>query len=311
MTTFKSVKIFVENGIAYFGIPEDMIMYFLDQALKGKENEKFQTGKEMLTKLELVAATQADLDEMMASKIESTVIEQIVESERLLAQRAQWVAHTVRFDKSMNVYRYNNDNIEDLNNKLKLKLRLAWVYKMFALKYAGVAMGFMEDWRGVKKSGSKKRQVTCIDIPRPVVEKILSFVSSVDKAIPPERPAPPPGPPSKTIQELLADVLKPRDAKPPEPVKEPEAVKEPEPQKDTLIEAQLSNEDQEIAEFVLAFIERDGVADLPFLKAKVERALAKSIDWSVFSRVVENLTLVKLISVEGTMVKKPVGLKQL
>lgn len=265
MTTFKSVKVFMEKGITYFGIPEDMIVFFLDQALRSKNEKKFEDRQNIIQKLGLFVAARSEIDTIMADKIEATIIQQIMESKNPITKREQWVISPVKFDKTMNMYRFTNDNLSDLNSRLKLQYKLAWVYKLLSMRHGMITEGFVVIGSWKPREPNTRRRLTSIDIPKNVIDKILKHITTKNQ--------------ESAVQSLN------------KPVK-------PEPGK-----WKLSQDEQEIVEIILMIVEREEVIDEPLLKGRVERAAGSEVPWDVFLKIVGYMADYGLINLDGNTVK--------
>ena len=283
MTTFKSIRVFIENGIAYLGIPEDMLLHFLDAAMKGKDAAKFEHQKEIVAKIGLVAAAQSEIDDVMANKIESTIIEQVVASAMAPADRPTWVTRKVKFDPTFNAYRYTNDDLHDLNTKLKLTYRLDWVYKIMSQRHATITKGL------VNEGGKHQRRVACIDVPKPVIDAILAKLDT-----PGTKPA------VATGGTAAVTPAPPHEASAAAPSPTPAPVTPP--------RIDLPAVEYEVANDVLWVLENMAESEvgipMPYLRAKVDRVSGKQTDWSMFSKIVDYLAKANMITTNGNLVSK-------
>lgn len=171
MVTYKSFKIFESEGITYFGIPEDMILAYMEKFFKMKKDIKFKHHKELIEKLGIAISLQGEIDIAVADKVETAVFEQCLGSLCPATERANWIKAVVTNDSSGN-FQYVNDHVIDLNEHLSLKYRLAWIYKILSLRHEGIYYQYVNNYQ---RTGVKK---TAIIIPRTIVDQAIERIKT-------------------------------------------------------------------------------------------------------------------------------------
>jgi len=277
MVTYKSLQMFEREGITYLGIPEDMIIDFLNAVVDTTKikNEKWK--QVLVEKLGIIAAVKDELDSTLADVIDSTMMEQIMESEKKTTERAAWVKNPVPYIARSQYYRYTNDSLNDLNLKLKITYRLAWVYKIMSQRHPGIEMKF-EHLTG-KTSGGK----TIIMIPKALVDATKQTI--IDS------------------MSMYATGLNPSDTLP--EATKPITTQAKQATKPLVMETNgsITEEQKEISELVLAVLQMDKQMSMSSLKRKCEQHMdSNTITIDAFREIIRNLEKCNFIAIDGSTV---------
>lgn len=253
-----------DDTVPYLGIPITLMLGMLRYYRSRLETSTDATIQEILKEIDLIEIAKIKFDETTCTRVAMLAMKQILESDKPLNEREEWVVHPVEYHAKQQNYRYDLENLHDLNVFLKTRYQLSFLNEILAQRYPGI------EYHPAAALGTDVEK-SMIYIPKIVVMAVKVGVGAID---PPRTPVD------------LSEITKPM----------------PLPEKHVSLRP-LTQTDQEISGLILQILQREHEIDQFILKRRIADITQKVIEWQEFLNILSALKTCNVIIWEGNTIK--------